>query len=122
MGSFPTDADDASLSREERTWLEAFDAYVTEHLADPTLSVPIMADFFHLSESTLLRKVKRYTGATPLQYLLTKRLHHAYQLLSQPPSRTVKEVGEAVGYLDPESFARRFKAYFGVPPSDVNPP
>ncbi len=111
------DTEQNELAKPDREWLQDFEAYVREHLNDDTLSVPVLAAHFAMSESTLLRQLKRVVGLTPVQYLQEVRLSNARQLLENKSYRTVAEISAAVGYADARSFSRSFKKRFGKTPS-----
>lgn len=106
------------LSEPDQAWLASLESYVRENLSDNTLSVPLLAQEFAMSESTLLRQIKRLTGLTPVQYLQEIRLDRARRLLENRTHRTVSKVATVVGYGDARSFSRSFKKRFGKLPSD----
>ncbi len=107
------------ISETDRTWLEAFEAYVQKHLSDDLLSVSGLAHEFTMSESTLLRQLKRLTGLSPIQYLQEVRLSEARQLLENRRYDSVAQVASKVGYEDARAFSRSFKQRFGKPPSEM---
>ncbi len=109
------------VSAEDRTWLAKFEEYVQENLTSDMLTVPEMAREFSMSESSLLRQLKRLTGLSPKQYLQEARLDLARQLLESGRYNTVSEVAYKVGYTHTPSFTRSFKERFGVPPSEMLP-
>lgn len=108
----------ATLSSEDLAWLENFEAFVRKNLSKNTLAVPLLAHAFAMSESTLLRHLKRLTGLTPQQYLTEMRLHVARQILESGDARSIAKVADSVGYVDVRSFSRSFKGRFGQLPSD----
>ncbi|MEN0006158.1 MAG: ATP-binding protein [Bacteroidota bacterium] len=108
-----------SISEADRDWLASFEAHVDEQLHRGLLSVTYLADTFAMSESTLLRQVKRLTGLTPSQYLREVRLHQARQLLEHKTYRSIAEVADKAGFADTRSFSRSFKKRFGKLPSEV---
>ncbi len=109
----------AQLSLPDQEWLEAFETFVRKNLSNDILSVTMLADEFAMSESTLLRQLKRLTGLTPVQYLLEMRLDKARQLLEDRRYNSIAEVALEVGYSDSRSFSRSFKQRFGKLPSEV---
>jgi DNA-binding response OmpR family regulator len=120
MAEEPAPANAApQLAAADREWLERFEAYVQQHLSSDIFSVPMLADAFAMSESTLLRQLKRLTGLTPMQYLLEMRLDQARHMLESGTYRSVGRVAAEVGYQDTRSFARSFKKRFGKLPSEV---
>ena len=107
------------LSKPDQDWLKSFEVYVQENMASDIISVPMLADEFAMSESTLLRQLKRLTGLSPGQYLQEIRLNAARQLLEKRSYRSIAEVAAAVGYGETRSFSRRFKKRFGKAPSET---
>ena len=113
----PTGAPLHSLPDQE--WLEGFESYVGQHLADDTLSVSTLAYHFAMSESTLLRQLKRLTGLSPIQYLQEVRLNEARRLLENRRYSSIAQVASKVGYDDTRSFSRSFRQRFGKLPSEL---
>ncbi len=106
------------VSESDRKWLEAFEAYVRQSLGDDTLSIPGLARRFAMSESSLLRQLKRLTGLPTKRYLQEMRLDAARRMLEDQPAAGVAKVAKAVGYGDVRSFSRSFKKRFGKSPSE----
>ncbi len=107
------------VSQADQHWLEAFEQYIQQQLANPTLSVAEIAYHFAMSESTLLRQLKRLTGLSPHQYVQAVRLETARSLLESGQGYSVGQVASLVGYGDVRSFRRTFRSRFGRLPSDV---
>lgn len=70
-----------------------------------------------LSESQLVRVFRADTGSAPLTYLQRLRAERFARLL-RTTSLPVAQIGDAVGWPEPGYASRRFKAYWGVPPSE----
>lgn len=107
------------MSQPDRAWLEAFEAYVQKHYTSDLLSVASLAHAFAMSESTLLRQLKRLTGLSPLQYIQEVRLDEARRLLENRAYNSIAQVASKVGYDDARTFTRSFKQRFGKLPSEV---
>ncbi len=107
------------LSAADRTWLETFEAYIRRHLASDLLTVSELARQFTMSESTLLRQLKRLTGLSPLQYIQEVRLHEARTLLENGTYNSIAQVALKTGYDDPRYFSRIFRQQFGKSPSNI---
>lgn len=107
------------LSQPDREWLETFEAYVQKHFSSDILSVSTLAHEFAMSESTLLRHLKRLTGLSPVQYLQEVRLDEARRLLENRVCNSIAQVASKVGYDDARSFSRSYKQRFGKSPSEV---
>jgi signal transduction histidine kinase/DNA-binding response OmpR family regulator len=106
------------LPETDREWLEAFERYVRVNLASDLLTVPALSETFAMSESTLLRQLKRLTGLSPVQYLQEIRLNHARSLLENGTDVSINTLASQVGYKDVRSFSRSFKNRFGKSPGD----
>ena len=80
------------------------------------ISVEQLAMLEHLSVSRYRTLFKRSTGYSPLDYIIMLRIKRACELIVQT-DWTLREISEAVGYIDPLYFSRIFKARTGVIPS-----
>lgn len=74
-----------------------------------------MARLVHLSRSTLAERFRREIGRTPRQVLRDLRMQQARALLSDQ-SRTVEQIGYAVGYGSIAAFSRAFSAHHQMAP------
>lgn len=106
------------VTSEDQEWLGRFEAYVRKRISEKNLSVPELAEEFAMSESSLLRQVKRLTGLSPIQYLKAVRLQEARTLLEQQKYSSVSRVADLVGYKESRSFSKAFKKHFGKLPSN----
>lgn len=102
---------------EDQRWLQSFEDYVQQHL--PYLAVSDLAHTFAMSESTLLRQVKRLTGYAPARYIQEMRLNRGRQLLESGAFSSITQIANTVGYRDPRAFARNYKKRYGILPSEV---
>lgn len=71
----------------------------------------------HLNPSYLVRLFKADVGFSPIAYLNRCRLERAAGLLLHT-LQPVAEVAAQVGWFDPNLFARRFRAAYGMSPSE----
>ena len=108
-----------SMSQEDQEWLKKFEAFIRKHLSNTQLSATLLAYEFAMSESTLLRQLKRLTGQTPAQYLREIRLDEGRRLLENRRYNSIAQVASSVGYGSTESFSRSFKQRFGKLPSEM---
>ena len=92
-------------------------AAVDEHLGEEGFTVGELAEALGMSESTLKRKLKPLVKATPVEFIRERRLERAAALL-RGHAGTVGEVAAQVGFGSPSYFSRRFRDYYGVPPSE----
>ncbi len=70
-----------------------------------------------MSVSWFIRNFKKYTGSTPMQYIVSIRITNA-QILLETTSYTVSEIARIVGYENPLYFSRLFHKQKGFSPSD----
>ena len=80
------------------------------------LTVAELARTVGVSTPHLARLFRRLTGLSPMRYLAEVRAQRACRLLAES-SQQVTQIAGAVGWPDPNLFARRFKALLGVSPS-----
>ena len=86
-----------------------------EHL-DERLTIPQLAERYRIS-STMLKVCFRQMYGVPLhQYLLTRRMERAAELLSHT-DQTVLQVAAAVGYSSASQFGVAFKAQYQITPA-----
>ena len=90
--------------------------YFNEHYSE-NISIDKYSENNHVSTSWFIRNFKQYTGFTPMQYILSKRIYNA-EILLQNPSYNVTEVSRIVGYANPLYFSRIFKKAKGLSPSE----
>ena len=81
------------------------------------LTVAQLADFLHMSESSLNRFFKRETGRSPMEYVAQLRLEQARALLGFS-SDTLSEVARHCGFGSSSHFSSAFAAAFGITPRD----
>ncbi|QYF94139.1 helix-turn-helix domain-containing protein [Massilia sp. PAMC28688] len=91
-------------------------AWIDHRLAEP-YDLQRLADSFHVSPRTLLRRFKDDTGATPLGYLQRARVDKA-RLLLESTTLAVAQVTGQVGYGDVATFSTLFKRLVGHTPAE----
>ncbi len=109
---------DPHLSQIDQELLNGLEAFVQKHISNTSLSVIMIADEFAMSESTLLRQLKRLTGLSTQKYISEIRLHEARNLLERRRYNSIKRVAVEVGFTDVRIFSRNYKTRFGKLPSD----
>jgi two-component system response regulator YesN len=91
-------------------------SYLDLHYSDPSLCLPMVSDQFQISETYLSLLVKEHTGCSFTEYVNTKRMNAAKELLSE--SRlNIEQIADHVGYSSLNSFSRAFKRMHGVTPT-----
>jgi AraC family L-rhamnose operon transcriptional activator RhaR len=72
-----------------------------------------LAKELRIAEAYLVRRFKRATGLPPMAWLARLRAERAAAMLLRT-DEPVAQIGSAVGWDDPNYFARRFRAHFGL--------
>ncbi|MES2933306.1 MAG: helix-turn-helix domain-containing protein [Pseudomonadota bacterium] len=108
-------ADPQLMARNLPAFSQYLSAWFNDRLQQP-YDLPRVALAFHVSASTLLRRVKAETGQSPLTLLQRARVEKARQLLRQT-SWSIARITEAVGYVDINSFSRLFVRWVGETPA-----
>lgn len=88
--------------------------YMERHLSED-LSLDVLAQKASMSKYHLSREFKKYTGCSPIKYLITLRLDKAKALLAET-EMTITEIAEKVGFSDLNNFTNHFKKQTGMTP------
>jgi AraC family transcriptional regulator len=101
--------------------LRAVVEYIEEHLdASPTLEQ--IAAVVRLSPYHFARQFKAATGLPPHEYVITRRVERARQLLQTKAGLSLAEVAAYAGFSDQSQFCRHFKRLVGVTPGQFRMP
>lgn len=85
-------------------------AIINKEIANPNLSVEMIAAEAGISRVHLYRKIKEFTNQSPRNFIRNVRLKQAALLLAQK-HHNITEVAEAVGLPTPLIFRQRSKNY-----------
>lgn len=88
---------------------------INQHLADVTLES--VSKEIYLNPFYISKLFKQKTGINFTDYVTECRMKKAAELLNNFNFR-IYEISEIVGYSNPKNFARTFKQYYGLSPSD----
>ncbi len=91
--------------------------YITQHYADPELSLNDVAAYVNLSPSHFSTVFSHTGNETFKTYLTAIRIRKAKELLCTTGLK-VYEIADQVGYNDPHYFSAVFKKMTGVSPAD----
>lgn len=80
-------------------------------------SVSQLADYIGINRSYLTSIFKKLVGISPQKYLLNFRMEESAKLLSES-SLPVKTIASSVGYDNPLTFSKSFKAQYGCSPQN----
>ena len=88
--------------------------YMKEHIQQP-ITLQDLADHVHLSTYYFSRLFKKYTNASPGEYLLNLRLSHAKMLLITTPY-PISQISDLCGFNDSVHFINIFRKKIGATP------
>ncbi|MNY13667.1 Bifunctional transcriptional activator/DNA repair enzyme AdaA [compost metagenome] len=88
--------------------------FIDSHFSE-ALTIGQIAGTAGMSEYHFFRLFKKIIGSTPYQYMLSKRLYAASELLKADYS--VSDTAITTGFSDIYSFSKAFKKHFGISPT-----
>ncbi len=100
---------------EERSVVSSVKTFIRAHYDQVTLESA--AEYVRLNPYYLSTYFKQQTGEKFSDYLLRVKMEAAASLLERG-TQNIKEIGEAVGYTNPNSFARAFRQYYNCNPKE----
>lgn len=77
-----------------------------------------LASELNVSLRTLQRQISEALGCSPRDLIVAVKMHEGKRLLAIGDLQ-VTEVARAVGFEDAFYFSKRFRAYYGLPPSEL---
>lgn len=95
--------------------IEQIMTVVNNNIANPNLSVDIIAEEVHLSNSYLRNIFKEYTGNTLSNYIIEKRLEQICALL-RDTDLSIQKIADQLGFSSKNYFFTFFKNYMGMTP------
>ncbi|KAG4064968.1 hypothetical protein PC123_g55 [Phytophthora cactorum] len=102
---------------QDRILLQEMIELLQEKYSDPQFSIQSMSSHFSQSISSLSRYFKEQTGQTISEHLHAIRINKAKRMLIDT-DMSIVEVVQKVGYSDPSSFIRKFKAEVQLTPGE----
>ena len=91
-------------------------SYFSEHYNEQ-INIDDYAKQNFVSTSWLIRNFRLYTGITPKQFIMKKRIYNA-EILLQNQHYSINEIARIVGYDNPLYFSRIFQKTKGISPSE----
>ena len=81
------------------------------------LTLPVLADTFHISKEYLSRLFKKETGTNLFSYIMEMKLNEARTLLSDT-EMTLEDIAFKLGFSNGNYFSKVFKKNVGQSPRD----
>jgi AraC-like DNA-binding protein len=95
--------------------IERVKKYIDEHL-DSELSIAILAERHHISESHFKKWFKNEVGITPMDYIQRRKIEAAKRTLSGNIELNVTDIAYRLNFSSSQYFATVFKKYVGLTP------
>ena len=115
VGATPGLVDDAVV-RAAR--LARVRAIIRQHLRSPDLTPDLLCRLVGISRSRLYRLFEPVGGV--VRDIQRERLRQAHRAVADPSDgRTIQEISEELGFLEPATFSRAFRREFGYAPGTL---
>ena len=88
-----------------------------ENNYESKLNIESIAGQVHLNSRSFLRRFKKATSNTPLEYIQRIRIEAAKRKL-ESTADSIMEVMFSIGYNDEKAFRRIFRKYAGLSPKE----
>lgn len=105
-----------SNSEESNSIMTQIQAFCNEQFSNTALSLSMVADHFHLSESNLSKSFKSHTGINFSNYVENLRIRKAEALLEEG-KMSVKTIATSVGYQNVATFYNAFRRNHNCTPT-----
>ena len=96
--------------------IKAAQEFIEEHYANK-LNVEAIAQIVNLNVRSFLRRFKKATSNTPLEYIQRVRVEAAKRKL-ESTTETILDVMFGIGYNDEKAFRNTFRKYSGLSPKE----
>lgn len=108
--------------RQSRNWgshqgIQRAADYIKQNYTLEAFSMQEVADYIHMSPAYFSRSFKEEMGVSFIHFLTQLRIEMAKEMLANPACKTVN-IPHAIGYADYPHFAKVFKKYCGLTPTE----
>lgn len=103
--------------RQEESYGEKVNQYISQHFSDPELTVAQIADHFGVSSSYLLRAYKKDCGGSGISDRIHRRRVDEAKILLRTTGGTISDIAVRVGYGNALALIRAFKRLEGTTPT-----
>jgi len=110
-------SDTIAYTKADEEFLKKINESIVVNIENELFGVSELAEQLHMSQSSLLRKIKGISELTPNGYIRLVRLKKSAELL-RDGVHSIAEISEMVGFNSPSYFTKCFQKHFGELPKD----
>ena len=107
------------LPRKDEEFLEKFSSIIRENLGNAELSNEFLAEQMNMSQSTLVRKLRKLLNTSPNNYVRSMRIAAAAEMLKNSHGNNISEICYSVGFSNLSYFTKCFKEKYGKTPTEI---
>ncbi|MCF7808486.1 MAG: response regulator [Candidatus Marinimicrobia bacterium] len=107
--------DQKGLTEADETFLHRLSDVVEEHISEFSIKIDDIASATGTSVDELEDKINELEGVTPYEFFMQVKLEHAKKLADSGKITSLDKLAYEVGFIDTETFLRKFQKYFGYP-------
>lgn len=106
-----------SIPEFNETFIKEVIRLVDENLQNPDFKIDDLTETMNMSRAVFYRKIKTFTGASPIDLVKEMRMKRALELLNTDMC-SLSEVAYQSGFSSPQYFSRVFKEQMGCTPNE----
>ncbi|EAR07505.1 two-component system sensor histidine kinase/response regulator, hybrid ('one-component system') [Reinekea sp. MED297] len=95
----------------EHPFMNKVHSILTHQLSDKALTVDVLAQSLHMTDSTFRRRCNEYFGKTPIQLIRLYRMRRAHDLIESGQVRTLSEAADSVGFTNVSYFSKQYRRF-----------
>jgi AraC-like DNA-binding protein/ligand-binding sensor domain-containing protein len=107
-----------ATNEREQEFLAAANQIVEENWENPDFDTQLWSRELNMSRTRFFNQIKKITGTTPNDYLLSLKMNKAQALLQHEKNFTISEIAYQLGFTNPAYFSKCFKKQFGITPQE----
>ncbi len=111
------EAKHTALSESDQRLLTEITEAIEKHMIDSDFNVTTLQEMVGIGNKQLYRKLKAWTGMTPVEYIRELRMRKASMMLNEGKF-SVSEVMYTVGFSNSSYFSKCFSKAFGMTPTE----
>lgn len=109
--------DEMATNIQDQEFLKAVNRVIEENWNNNSFDTNFWSRELGIGRTRLFIQLKRVTGMTPNEYILSMKMNRSRCLL-EDNSQTIAEVAYQIGFSNPAYFSKCFKKQFGITPQE----